>query len=141
MGYRQTTIVVYGVELSNDQAEKIYNENFVDNGEMVYDKVDTQTSEVAYVHRIRGNVYKNRNTPAMFADGADSRIHDLAYSVEAGRHVFGIEVASRGSDKIEKYLKNTSPEAIRNYHKYILPILQLEGIATDPEIFIVTQVH
>lgn len=140
MGYAQTTIVVWGVELTNKQAEDIYKKYF-SGGEMSYDKTDTTTNELSYVHRGQ-NIYRERYMPQMLADDADSRIHDMSYSEDSYRHAFGIYLASRGyahTDKIENYL-TPDKQALHNWDKYISPILKAEGINLEPSILLISQV-
>jgi hypothetical protein len=142
MGYATTTIAFYGVELSYEEAKKIFEERFGDEEEFDYDTKDTTTDEVASVHHIRGTTYRERAMPQMLADGADSRINNMAFDEESERHVIGVYLASRGyahTDKIEDYIKSPSEKAKANYEKYILPILKEEGIEREPSILIVTQ--
>jgi len=127
MGYSQTTIVVFGIEVTDEQAKNISETYINDDGEIDHDESDDI-----------------RDFPNLLADEADSRVDDMSYSEGSYRHVFGIRLASRGygsSDKIEKYINNVSDKAKQNYVKYILPILRKEGIEeVQPSILIVTQV-
>ncbi len=141
MGYSQTTIAIFGVELTNEQAELIFNKHFHGGEELQYDEVDTLTNELSYVRHGK-NVYRERHMPQMLADGADSRIDNMSYSEDSGRHVLGIYLASKGyayGDKIEDYLI-PSDKAISNFNKYIQPILDEDGIILTPRLQIISQV-
>lgn len=143
MGYANTTVILFGVELSNEQAKKIYEERLEDTeeGNFPYEPEDCITTEVMYTHHEKP-VYKERNIPQMLADGADSRIDNMVYSDDSNRHVIGVHLASRGyacDDKIEDFL-TPSEKAISNFNKYILPILNEENIETKPKIIIFSQV-
>ncbi len=118
------------------QAKTIFDKYFKEEV-LKHDTKDTITSEILYK-----NVYVTRDEPVMRSEGADSRIHSLIFSDESERHVFGIEMASRGygsKDKLENYFI-PSQRAKDNYTKYILPILEAEGIKDEPSTQIVTQV-
>lgn len=143
MGYASTTIAFFGIELSDEEAKNIFEKYF--NGEdeeFEYDEKDTLTDEISYVHHNTGPVYRERNIPQMLADGADSRVDNMAYSEDSQRHVLGIYLASRGyaySDKIENYMKEVPAKAKENFEKYIRPILQKENIRKEPEILLINQ--
>lgn len=143
MGYATTLIVMYGIYLTPEQAKNIFDKYFYEGEKMQYDNKDTITEEVAYVHRIHGAVYRERNIPQMVSDGADSRVHSLVYSDDCAEHCLGIYMASKGygcSDNIEEHIKNWGGKTLQNFNKYILPILQTEGITEEPKVRILTQV-
>lgn len=151
MGYAQTTIIIWGVELADDEAKRIYdklNKDFEnreddDDGELIpFDVKDCITDEVSY-NRRGVDVFRKRDIPQLLADGTDSRIDNLCYTERAERHVIGIYTASKGyahSDKIEDYIPGPKQRTLDNYEKYILTILKEEGIERKPAIQIVSQV-
>lgn len=140
MGYAATTILVYGIRISNEDAKKIY-EAFVDEeGEFQYDENDILLEERHHPHRkIRP---RERYYPNMYSEGTDSRIHDLLLE-DGFEHVIGLYIASKGyayNDVIEDYL---SPNQMceDNYNKYIVPMLDALGIEKqEPKVLIVNQV-
>ena len=143
MGYSQTTIVVFGIEVTDEQAKNISEKYINEDGEINHDEVDVITNEVSY-HLHGKPIYETRDFPNLLADEADSRVDDMSYSEGSYRHVFGIQMASRGygcPDRIENYISNVPDRAKQNYVKYILPILREEGIEeVEPSVLIVTQV-
>jgi hypothetical protein len=142
MGYSQTTIGVLGIEITDEQAKKIYNTYLQATGELVYDKADCITTEFQYNHH-GVDIFRERHMPQMLADDTDSRIDNLYYS-EGSRHVIGVYLASKGyayGDKIEKYIMNIDKRAYDNFNKYIVPILKSEGIDfVEPEMLLISQV-
>lgn len=48
MGYSQTTIVVFGIEVTDEQAKNISEKYINEDGEINHDEVDVITSEVSY---------------------------------------------------------------------------------------------
>ena len=143
MGYAATTILVYGIRISSEDAKKIYEdcrEDFREVGTMYFDANDIQLEK-------RENSQWNlrpreRYFPNMYSEETDSRIHNLKFE-EGYSHVVGIYMASKGyayNDVIEDYL---SPNQMceDNYNKYIVPMLDALGIEKqEPKVLIVNQV-
>jgi hypothetical protein len=143
MGYAATTILVYGIRISSEDAKKIYEdckEDFQEVGTMFYSTDDILLEERHHPHRrIRP---RERYYPNMYSEGTDSRIHDLKFE-EGYSHVVGLYVASKGyayNDNIEDYLM-PNQMCEDNYNKYIVPMLEeLEIEKQEPKILIVNQV-
>jgi hypothetical protein len=163
MSYAATVIVVYGVELTPDQTEKLrvslkYDDDSVcPEGEIaivpfdkltVYDSIPVKSSP-SFVDGIQLHFdYHYRKEPRHIHDAGcyshdtDGHIHDLTF--EKGRtHTFGICCGSKGyaySDKIEDIIANIPKRAKENFRDYCAPILKGIGITTEPSIRLVNQV-
>lgn len=159
MSYAATTIVVWGIRVNEDIAEKIYNElTQNDDSEAI---INMEPSD-RYLRKMTSNYKRNIQQkyynispysqhdsgygsevfePRLFSDGTDSRIDSLTFDL-GYNHVLGIYVASKGyayNDKIESFIKSVPQEAKNNFEKYIKPILDKYNIKEQPDIVIVNQ--
>jgi hypothetical protein len=139
MGYSNNTILIFGIELSTEQAKSIFEKHLEETGEFKYQEEDCVTTEVAY--NSRGvDVLRKRNIPEMLADNADARADNMSYSEDGERTIIGVTVANTNwGDKIEDFIQ-PNEKSVLNFNKYILPILNEEDIKKEPKIFIVNQV-
>lgn len=144
MSYTVTTIVFFGIELSQEEAKRIKQKYFSEEffpSEGNYDPLDFTDDTVHNQSGVNTGRNRERNMPQMLADGTDSRIHNMDYE-EGHQHYIGIYLASKGyayNDKIKDFMKVPSEKAVQNFEKYIRPILIAEGIEKEPDIEIVTQ--
>lgn len=159
MGYASTIILIWGIKLSESQAEKV-NELFTqhDDGEgrckLVPDKFLLQRDYTP--HR---DDLKAANTPIsrgmghdkgndfifraeLVSDGTDSRCDSLTYD-EGYEHVVGILIGSKGyayTDNLTLLMKSGAEKAKRNYEQFLKPELEKLGITDVPDFQFVTQV-
>lgn len=93
MGYSQTTIVVFGIEVTDEQAKNISEKYINEDGEINHDESDVITSEVSY-HLHGKPIYETRDFPNLLADEADSRVDDMSYSEGSYRFSSSLELAT-----------------------------------------------
>jgi hypothetical protein len=167
MGYAQTSIVFYGVEIPAKVAEKIFNdpklqaenqnpdwEGFRIPGPRVYRALDvSDPKSKQLVQPTPASPYPAHEScameyeviyPTLISDGSDSRIHNLQCDTEDGCPTYlGVFIASKGyafQDKIAYFVKNLPPEAVNIFQVAVAPILAQYGITSAPEVHIIQQV-
>jgi hypothetical protein len=156
MGYALTTIVCFGVEISSDEAEKIYGEidrlyNTDSDWEMEPNEfIEANDYTVlpansGYVDGIEGGtptMERYVHEAQLLSHDTDMRIHSLYF--EKGRqHSFGAYCGSKGyayHDEVSKIMRSPPADrAAANFKKYCAPILATLGIEGEPELHLVMQ--
>lgn len=130
MSYQSTNIVVYGVELTHEEAKTLA-PILDEGGEIDCDEQDLFLPVKTPPWEDRKSVYNGRPLespifyPELLSEGTDSRIHSLHLEEddeEPECYYFGIYVGSKGyahNDNIKQILKNPIPQqVIDNWHKY-----------------------
>lgn len=154
MGYAATNTIIYGVKLTTERVQKIFEKEIKEAeekdeciGDHFY-KIIPNSDLICEPNSYRPEdrrYDRKRFYVKMLTPDADSRINNLAFDPEVSDiHYFGIYCATNGyaySDNIKEYLINTPDKAKENFDKYVLPILAKHGIETSPETHIVLQVH
>ncbi len=146
MGYALTNIVVFGVKLTEAEAESIYNKSCTEEDGFKEDKSLLRYRRVEDHNKDRYGVkdgccvtsYKQHDSgigsvvfdTQMWSDGTDSRSDSLDF--ESGyEHYLGVYVASDGyayGDDIVYFIKNPPPEALLAFEHNVKPILEEMGI-------------
>lgn len=157
MGYAATDIVLYGVEISEDVAQKIFenelNEDyeFSQPDDSFFYRQVLEHSRERYPQRQPVSPYKAHCSGIgssvfyldLLSDGTDSRIETNKFD-PGYNHFFGIYIASKGyaySDDIKYFIRNTPKEAVELFNRLALPILQKYGVEDiSPDIQLVNQV-
>lgn len=139
MGYALTTIAYFGVELSPDEAELVF-EALVQANMQADLTLDRKGAEQATTEAM----YPYANGATMLAsDGSDSRIDNLV--LDKGRkHGLGIKLASRGygcNDNIATALRRIAKRTIARFEAELGPVLALCGITREPTPLTLSQVH
>ncbi len=128
MGYAVTDIAVYGVELSSEDARKVYdylNGKFDGEGYEVGSRLIPESDMIARKSGVGHKYYAE-----MWSHNTDGRGASLHYQPNF-KHSLGIYMGSKGygyQDRISSVLNRVPKIAPRNFEKYILPILQQCGI-------------
>lgn len=156
MGYASTSIILYGVKLSEEQAEQIYedyfdNEGLADLPSTPYFRIITdyeiQKGRVQqypispYAQHSKGSLGSSVFDTQLLSNGSDSRMDNQSYD-EGMDHYFGIYVASTGygyEDTFNYFLNNIPQEAIDNYNNHVMDILKKYNIEENPSIEVVNQ--
>lgn len=136
MGYANTTIVMYGVRLSSEDAKKIF-DKFYDEDEYEYTDSLIEYSDEDVIT----DIDRHRYYPNLVSEKTDSRIHCLEYE-EGYSHVFGLHIASNGyaySDELENFM-TINDMCTNNFNKYCKPVLDEFNINLEPKILITSQV-
>lgn len=156
MGYAPVSIVMYGLEVSEEVAEAIY-ERFGNNG----DSLNIPGKENFIFHRI-GDRYFRRGAPqqqpitpytqhqpngkvfypSLVSEGAHSSAESLEFN-PGSDHFFGIFIASRGyghQDNTNYFMQNLPPEAVRAFDNLIAPILREMRINAAPQLLVTQQI-
>lgn len=159
MGYASTSIVIYGLKISEDIAKKIYAEE-IDKNEGVFkdknlykgiyfrklplSKLDNHkqlTPVTPYKHHDEG-IDSFVFYPKMWAGEADSRVNSLIYE-PMKQHYLGIFIGSNGyayNDKILHLIRKPPREAIQNFKDCIKPLMSKYRIMEEPDVILVNQV-
>jgi hypothetical protein len=159
MGYASTSIVVYGVKISEDIAKKIYTEEFDKNEGMFKD--DNFYNGIYFRKLPMSNINSNQQLtpvtpykhhdegtdsfvfyPKMWAGEADSRVDSLIYE-PMKQHYLGIFIGSNGyayNDKILHLIRKPPKEAIKNFEDSLRPLMSKYRIIEEPEVRVISQV-
>lgn len=159
MGYANTTIVNWGVQLTPNESEKLHdylrNNNILNDDYQFEDKDYTEYPCVpnlpSHIDGIEQPYYDTQpryRTPRyvhyveLCSDETDSRIHSLVY--EPGFiHYFGIYCGSKGyahTDNINHIMNNIPQKAKDNFDKFCKPILEELNLNSTPSIQVYSQV-
>ena len=147
MGYASTTIVVYGVRLDGNDAEKLYNHmnSLGTPGRGKYGEYECYADQL--LDELNKKYGGDRYYPDVLSDDTDSRVNSLRFDFDDGwySHVFGVFIASRGygcDDKLEKYICAKQPKQVLDvWNKVCKPMLDAAGIKNSkPDIVLVNQV-
>ena len=159
MGYARTNIIIYGVKISDELANKIFNKYFSEDTEYIefsqddliyYRKQSEDCSNKGLIQLTPISPYKQHDDgtygspalfPTMLSEKTDSRIHSLLYD-KGFDHVIGIQIASNGyayEDDIEYFMKNIPKEVISEFNNTIMTVLEEYNINASPQIHLVTQ--
>lgn len=167
MGYSSTNIVQWGIQLTQNETEQLFNylesNNFfvkdthgikMDSKDLTeYPCIPNLPSHIDGIEQPNYNVLpryrKSRfvHNIEVRSDGTDSRIHSNNFNhddlYEVFDHFFGVYCGSKGyayNDKIKYIMDNIPSEAKDNFVKYCEPILKKLGINKSPEVQLFSQV-
>jgi len=133
MGYALTKILLYGIEVPEEVAERIYNDpDCYDEGECIILEAPYEAGVLKSIKHepwMAQDDDNSRYEVELLSDGTDSRIESLTF--EPGfQHYFGVSLAFKGygsddnlSGKFHHPVTAKHPEAIDRWSKYALPIL------------------
>jgi hypothetical protein len=119
MGYHAYTHLVYGVPVTEKQAQKLYEEfNNEDEGEF------NVAPDCDYEIDLR-------------SDGTDGRAESLYYEPGCD-HYFGI-ILTDDSKKVSKMMKKPPKDLNEVFEKHVAPVLKKHKIKTKPDFHIFVQ--
>lgn len=119
MSYQSYTHLIYGVAVTEKQAQKLYQE-FCDEDEGSF----IVCAECAYPIELR-------------SDGTDGRAEDI-YFEPGYEHYFGI-VLSDDTKETKKMMKNPPTFVQPLFEQYVLPVLKKHKISIQPDFHIFVQ--
>lgn len=123
MGRRQKLTLVYGIKISDETAQTIY--------ENEYDK-EKQTFKTEYeaYHSYIGKYY-----PDMWANDIEASIHNRFFEI-GFQHYFGIRV----EDDVEFIPTKVPKKALESYEQCIKPIMKKYGMKNKPKMYVISQI-
>lgn len=119
MSYHTYTHLIYGIEVTEKQAQKLY-DAFYNEEEGAF----IVTPECDYPIELR-------------SDGTDGRAEDI-YFEPGYDHYFGI-ILSDDTKETNKLMKNPPAFAHTLFEQHVLPALEKHGIKTKPDFHIFVQ--
>lgn len=151
-----TSIVVYGIKITEEIAKHIYEKEFDKNKGIFKSK---EFYENIFFRRVSENrndqlipvtPYKYHTEgdnssvfyPHMWANETDLKIESLVYQPKK-EHYLGIYVGGNGypfNDKILSLIKKTPKEAIKNFDIHIRPLMQKYNMSENPDIILINQI-
>jgi len=161
MGYALTMIVCFGVEISSEEAEKVYDEiDRLYNNDPEWEMEPNEFIEIedytvrpinsGFIDGIDGGTDEDERYASerhvheaqLLSHGTDMRIHSL-YFQDGRQHSFGAYCGSKGyayTDDVSKIMRSQpAGRAVDNFKKYCAPILESLGVNKEPELHLVTQ--